>query len=88
MAEKFLKALLIFNNKSFRKVHDLLDLETSIMEFLTEIKDIHEDLLRLNRYYIQTRYPGDYPEFEWKEAEEALESAVRVKDFVFKYVKL
>jgi HEPN domain-containing protein len=39
------------------------------------------DLLALLSYYIETRYPGDYPEgYSWKMAEEALEAAMKVKN--------
>ncbi len=36
----------------------------------------------LNRYYIETRYPGDYPAFSMEEAAEALAAARRVKGFI------
>jgi hypothetical protein len=36
----------------------------------------------LNRYYIETRYPGDYPAFTMDEARAAFDAALRVKDFV------
>ena len=37
----------------------------------------------LNVYYIETRYPGDYPDFTLKEAKEAKEAADKIKGFVF-----
>lgn len=82
MAEKYLKGLLIFFNKSFPKIHDLLEIETLILKDYPEIKDLHEDFKVLNRYYTETRYPGDYPEFTLKEAKEAFESAVKIKNWV------
>jgi HEPN domain-containing protein len=82
MAEKYLKALLVFHERAFPKVHDLLDLSTRLLDIETEVSQILEDLVILNRYYIETRYPGDYPEFIWSDAEEALASARRVKLFV------
>jgi len=82
MAEKYLKALLIFYKKRVPKVHDLLELETILVAVDPAVQELHEDLTILNRYYIATRYPGDYPEFSWKDAKEAYNAAVRVKDFV------
>ena len=41
----------------------------------------------LNRYYIETRYPGDYPEFSRHDSMEALEAALRVKQFVLECIK-
>lgn len=40
------------------------------------------NLTFLNRYYIETRYPGDFPEFSLAEAKDAFAAAVAVKDFV------
>lgn len=82
MAEKYLKALVVFFKKHVPRVHDLLELETILMLVQSEVEELHEDLTVLNRYYIATRYPGDYPEFSWKDAKEAYDAALRVKDFV------
>ena len=82
MAEKYLKGFLVFFNKPFAKVHDLLVLETLLLDEAKDIQSIHEDLVILNRYYIETRYPGDYPEFNFEEAGNAYEAAKRIKEFV------
>ena len=84
MAEKYLKGLLIFRGISFPKVHDLLELETILLGDFPEIKNLHEEFKNLNRYYIQTRYPGDYPKISFEEAQTAKESAASIKDFVLK----
>lgn len=82
MAEKYLKAFLVYVNKPFKKVHDLIELESSIDEKEKNIRSLHDDLKLLNRYYIETRYPGDYPEFSWQEAEGAYEAAKKIKNFI------
>lgn len=87
MAEKYLKGLLIFYKKEFPKIHDLIALETLLLEVVSEIKDLHDDIKLLNRYYIETRYPGDYAEFSWQDAEEAFGSATKIKEFVLKKIK-
>lgn len=87
MAEKYLKALLVFRKKTFPKVHDLLNLATRLMESDTDIETIQEDLVLLNRYYIETRYPGDYPSFSLEEGKGAFESALRIKNFVWKKIE-
>jgi HEPN domain-containing protein len=81
MAEKSLKALLVFQGKEFPKVHDLLVLESLLLEIIPEVKTLHEDLNFLSSYYIETRYPGDFPEFSKDESQEAYEAASRVKKF-------
>lgn len=87
MAEKYLKGLLVFHNKVFLKVHDLLELEMLLLEFEPEIKQYDDELDVLNRYYIETRYPGDYPEFSLQEAREAFEAVKRIKNFVLDKIK-
>lgn len=87
MAEKYLKGLLIFYDKDFLKVHDLLELETSLLDTGAEIGEIHHDLQLLNRYYIETRYPGDVPEFTLDECRNAFEAALRIKEFVLRRIK-
>lgn len=82
MVEKLLKGLLIRHNRPFPKVHDLLELETLLMDSEPEIRLFHENLKLLNGYYVETRYPGDYPEFTLEECAEAQKAALRVKEFV------
>lgn len=86
MAEKYLKGLLVFYDKDFLKVHDLLELETLLLDTKTEMDEIHHDLQLLNRYYIETRYPGDVPEFTINECRDAFEAALRVKEFVLRKI--
>ena len=87
MAEKYLKGMLVFHKKTFPKVHDLLELETLLLESVPDIQKLHFDLELLNRYYIETRYPGNFPEFTSEESLEAFESALRVKEFVLNNTK-
>lgn len=82
MAEKYLKGLLLFHQQPLVKVHDLLQLETMMLTCEPDIITIHGHLTFLNRYYIETRYPGDFPEFSLTEAKDAFAAAVAVKDFV------
>lgn len=51
-----------------------------------EISNIHESAYFLNRFYIDTRYPGDFPEFSWPEAEEAYVAAKKIKEFVLEKI--
>lgn len=87
MAEKYLKAFLVYAKKPFKKVHDLIELESSIYEKEKGISNLHDDLKLLNRYYIETRYPGDYPEFSWQEAEESYEAAKKIKSFIVNLIE-
>ncbi len=87
MVEKLLKGLLVFHKKEFTKIHDLSLLGNLLLKNAPEIVTFKSDLATLNRYYIETRYPGDYPEFSWQDAEKALEIAQKIKDFVLRKFK-
>lgn len=87
MAEKYLKGLLVFLNHPHHKIHDLLELETLLLENISGIANLHEELKYLNRYYIETRYPGDYPEFTFEETRQAFEKAKKVKDLVLQLIE-
>lgn len=87
MAEKLLKGLLILSGKEFPKTHDLTVLATITESELPQVENLKENLKLLNRYYIETRYPGDYPEFTLKDAQEALNAVLKVKEFVEENIK-
>lgn len=82
MAEKLLKALLLYKGQTFEKIHDLSALGKLLQPLFPDVLDLKSDLLVLSKFYIKTRYPADYPEFTKKQAEQAYECALRVKDFV------
>lgn len=82
MAEKHLKSFLVQEKMEYPKIHSLLKLTelcAKIDKSFTEIKD---EAIFLNTFYIHVRYPGEYPEFSWREAEEAFKKAEQVRDFV------
>ncbi|MFA4817485.1 MAG: HEPN domain-containing protein [Parcubacteria group bacterium] len=82
MAEKYLKGLLIFAKNDLLKIHDLVKLAEVLSESFPDISAIHDEASMLSGFYIEARYPGDFPEFSWAEAEEAYESAKIIKKFV------
>ncbi len=87
MAEKCLKALLIFHQKEFPKTHDLKRIATLLEPFESNIFELEKEFNVLNKYYATTRYPGDFPEgFSWYDAEEAFEAAKRIKEFVLEKI--
>jgi len=78
-AEKYLKALLFFNDVHFPKTHDLrLLLELAQKHCKLELK--LSDIIPLNRYTIEGRYPGDWEPISKKEALNAIEIASSVRD--------
>ncbi|KKP79749.1 MAG: hypothetical protein A2271_00395 [Candidatus Moranbacteria bacterium RIFOXYA12_FULL_35_19] len=88
MAEKNLKALLLFYSGDYPKIHDLTKLGNLISVFDKQIIDCKEYFITLNPYYIGVRYPGDFPEgFSWDMAEEAYEATKKIKEFVLGKIK-
>lgn len=89
-AEKSLKAFLLFKNQIVPKVHSLDRLITEIKKLEIETIYIEEEALLLDKYYISSRYPGQYggPEGLYNEddAKTALKSAKEILDFVKKQV--
>lgn len=83
MGEKYLKAFLVFNQKSFPKIHHLDRLLELCIEIDGNFKELKEEIILLSDYYIETRYPGGWTEmWSWKEAREAFDGALRIKKFV------
>lgn len=82
MTEKLLKALMLYCDIEIEKVHDLIKIARSLEKCILDIKNLSDELEQLNHFYFETRYPGDYPEFTYDEAKEALESARNIKDYV------
>jgi HEPN domain-containing protein len=85
--EKMLKGFLLFHNQRFPKSHDLLQLETFLLPFEPEIKELEPELDILNSYYIETRYPGATSGFTRQEAELGLAAMMKIKEFIKKKVK-
>jgi len=87
MAEKYLKGYLVYQNKEVPKTHDLVMLFNLVKKIdLTFIK-FQESVEILNRYYIITRYPADFPQgFSRDVAKEAFEITQAIKGFIFNKV--
>ncbi len=87
MAEKYLKGYLVYRRKRFPKIHQLDRLVKMCQELDADFKEIKEEAALLSAFYVTARYPGDYPQFTFEDADRAFESACRVKDCVFKKIR-
>ncbi len=77
-AEKYLKALLIAAGHEFPKTHDL----RLLLDKVEEEYDLgigREQVIPLNRYLVEGRYPGDWELITVAEAEQAIEMAGGVR---------
>lgn len=81
-AEKLLKSLIVKYELELQKVHDLGKLAEVLKSVVPGIEQFLSEFAVLNRYYIETRYPGDYPVFGWEECQAALSAVERIEKFI------
>lgn len=84
--EKYLKALLIFNNIHFARVHDLIALIELLVEKYPDIEIFKIDMVNLNAYAVDVRYPDDYYMPSKEEVVSAVKVAEKIKEFVSKHI--
>jgi len=77
--EKYLKALLLFYNIDFPKTHDLRILHQLAQKYCS-LKIKLSEIISLNRYTIEGRYPGDWEPISCKEANDSIAIASLVRD--------
>ena len=78
--EKCLKAILTYNGIDFRRSHDLYYLVNLLEKEikLDVIKDVRTRADMLNEFAVNTRYPGNYHEYDISESKEAFNLAKKV----------
>lgn len=84
MAEKYLKGYLVIKGRKFPKIHELDRLVKLCQKVNPKFEKIKSEAQYLTIFYIATRYPGDYPQFTFKDAEKAFKNALKIKSFVLK----
>jgi len=84
MAEKLLKSFLAQKEQRIPKVHTIDDLVKTCAKIDPDFSvGLDKSVGILSDFYIATRYPGDYPEFSFKDAEEAFSKAKIIKEHIF-----
>jgi HEPN domain-containing protein len=78
-AEKYLKAYLTWNQKVFRKTHELRELATACALIETALKSVLDPAETLSKYAWKFRYPGAPYEPDAQEAAAGLVLAVQVR---------
>ena len=82
-AEKYLKGFLTRQKMDFMKTHDLDYLLKLCIKIDIEFENYQDDILSLNKYAIETRYPADIPIlYSIDEAKKALETAKVIAQFI------
>lgn len=88
-AEKYLKAFIVAHELDFQKSHDLLELLNICRLKEPSLSAIEESCAYLSRFYIDTRYPVQWPvdytkEKAVKAQDAAKDVAVAIKGLVLK----
>jgi len=88
IAEKYLKGYSQFSDIPFPKTHNLIELLSLMAHADKNFLNFTDKCKILDRYYIETRYPGGSIEiFSKKQAAEALEIAEEIIGFIALKVK-
>lgn len=85
--EKYLKGFLVYNNKKYPFTHDLIAILRRCSKIDKKFLDYIDDLKIITDYYIELRYPVNYPPRNKKDAKQAIEIAEKIKNSVLNLVK-
>ncbi len=87
-AEKLLKAVLVLHQIEFPKTHDLAELLDLVAGADPLLADALRNVITLNIYAVEARYPGDSPEITASEAQTALSLANEVRKHVLERLRI
>ncbi len=82
LAEKYFKGFLAYHAHELKKTHLLDDLLKECSSIDASFDELKTQAKFLNRFYIETRYPGDFPLFGYADAKKASDAAIHIKDFI------
>ena len=86
--EKALKGFLLYKNHRLFDGHNLTWLCKQAIMLDSNFKEYIVKCTKLNRYYIETRYPADIPmEISREEAEELIQASEEVMYAIMEYIK-
>jgi HEPN domain-containing protein len=81
-AEKYLKAVLVWQQIEFPKTHDIGRLLELVASLDPDLAAALREAASLTPYGVDYRYPGDYPEVSAKEAKRCIEAATAVREAI------
>lgn len=80
--EKYLKAYLISKSVTFRYSHDLIYLLELLVEEEPDLKNYFDQLVELQSYAVEVRYPNETIFLSKNKVEEAIVLAKEIRDLV------
>jgi HEPN domain-containing protein len=81
-AEKYLKAFLTRHQIEFPKTHDLDTLLDLVAPIDVKLSESLRDVAALTNYGVDVRYPSDFPAVTDAEAQQAIQSAEKVRTLI------
>lgn len=86
--EKCLKGFLVFRGVGFPKIHQLDELLERCAKIDADFREFIEEVIILNDYYIESRYPDNMKEdISFEAAREAFEVAENLRKFILSKVE-
>lgn len=85
--EKALKALLIKKGLEPKRTHNLIVILQDVMNHYKVPEDL-KNIIILNDYAVQTRYPGDYTPVDKEEYSKAISIAIKAVNWVEKAIEI
>lgn len=80
--EKFLKGALIANGRNVGKTHDLVKLLMDVADVVPDLSPYEEQFEEISEYGVGSRYPDDFCEPTFEEAQQAFETALQVEAII------
>jgi HEPN domain-containing protein len=77
--EKYMKGALVYFEKHITRTHDLVNLLTSIVQYIPELAEYEELLDDISHYGVEVRYPDIFYEPTLEEAQKAYDTAKKIK---------
>ncbi len=87
-AEKYFKAFLTWQQIEFPKTHDLGLLLGLLSTKAPAVAESLQEVIELNPYGVEIRYPGDAPEINAAEARDAVHQAEKVKEVILSALRV
>lgn len=82
--EKALKAIYVYENQRFHKIHDLDSLKNNLPDSWKDFGNTLQDLSQLSDWAIEGRYPGDWTPPNVKDATTAYTQAKEIAQKIVK----
>lgn len=85
--EKLLKGMLVANGRNIAKTHDLVKLLTDVSDLVPELLPLEDQLEEISEYGVGVRYPDDFYEPTFQEANLAYSIALQIQSIIMNRIQ-